>query len=216
MAWINKKGFNFRDTAIFDTDGTNEIAIVGDGGGNIAAASVYPRSVTIDGDTFNVGWSTSNGDGARNRSAANDARMAGQHMVQNNVAGGRVFRIDLPAPGTYEITLAVGDQGDGAHRDYWEILDDSSSLEIVDKTATAMTANHWWDTSGTKHTSAVNWIASQVPKNYVFASQICNVRIGAGSAATTYTTLGHIGIRSIPGVSTGAAMIHHLRNLGAY
>jgi hypothetical protein len=195
MAWTTKKGFNFRDTLAFDTDGANEVAIIGDGSNNIAATQVYPRSVTIDGDTFNVGWDTDSGDGARNRNAANDARLAGLHLVANSQVGGRTFRINLPAPGTYAITLALGDNDNGA-ANYWQVIDDASVLETNDLTGAALSSGQYHDANEAVHTSAANWVTNQTAKQYTFASSIFKLRTGKGSGAGL-TELNHIGIQLI-------------------
>ncbi len=194
MAWTTIKGFNFRDTLAFDTDGTNEVAIIGNGSGSIAAGSVYPRSVTIDGDTFNVGWDTATGDGARDRWAPFDARLAGTHMVPNNQAGGRTFRINVPA-GVIELTLAMGD-ADGGRAIYWQVLNDASVLETFDYTGSTTGNSDFYDASGNLHLSDAAWLASQTPKQYTISSGILNIRTGKGSGSES-SAVAHIGVRSI-------------------
>jgi hypothetical protein len=199
MAWTNRKGFNFRDTLAYVTDGANEVAIIGDGSNNIAAASAYPRSVTIDGDTFNVGWNTVSGDGARNRNTAYGANLAGGHLINNSEAGGRVFRINIPAPGIYELTLGMGEN---SARQYWQVLDDASVLETFDFTGAAMSTEDFYDAEGTKHETDDLWRSSQVPKEYTFSSSIVNIRIGSGTGVGAHSVVEHIGILLVGSAST--------------
>jgi hypothetical protein len=188
MAWTNWKGFNFRDTAGFVTDGTNEEDVsVAKGGGTAA----YPYSETIDGDTFNCGWISGMGN-MRDRNAGNDRRLAGCHFATNGTDsdGNRAFVIDLPAAGDYEIRLAFGDTSGDDH--YWKVFDDTTLLETVGPKTNA--ANEWFDANGTNHTSSANWAANQTPKTYTFATTTCKIRIGHGGTGVA-TRIAHMAIR---------------------
>ncbi len=120
--------------------------------------------------------------------------MAGVHFRENN-SGARTFRINIPAPGTYEITLAIGDAGSTSNN-YWEILDDASSLEINDLTAATTAGDNFLDANEALHTSGPNWVTNNTPKQYTFASSIVNIRFGKGSGGGATGTAA-IGIRQV-------------------
>lgn len=192
MAWTSKKGFNFRASAGFVTDGTNEIPIHGTGN-NIGPA--YPSSKTIDGDTFDVGWSTAGADGARDRFNTLPPRLAGIHFKSNNGTQ-NIFRVDLPSAGVYAVTLAIGDANSGT-TPYWQIVDDASVLESVDKTGTPTTSGQFYDATGTIRTSDALWVSNNVDKEYTFASTIFRIRIGTTGAGSGNTHISHLGIRQV-------------------
>lgn len=192
MAWTSKKGFNFRSTVAFVTDGTNEIPITHTAG-NIGPA--YPSSKTVDGDTFNIGWSSAGSDGARDRTNTSPPRLAGVHFKSNNGTQ-NTFRVNLPSAGVYAITLAIGDSN-AIVTPYWQIVDDSSVLESVDKTVSPTTPDQYYDATGVLRTSAATWVSGNVEKEYTFASTVFNIRIGTTGAGAGNTHIAHLGIRQV-------------------
>src|SRR5205809_595690 len=92
MSW--DKGFNFRDSIGYVTDGTNETYVRDTG-------DVYP--VTRNAVTF--GWNSNLGGADRN--SAIDRRLAGLNYSSPGTSF--TFQVDLTAPGTYDISLALGD-----------------------------------------------------------------------------------------------------------
>lgn len=189
MAWTNRKGFNFRDTAGYVTDGTNEEDVsVAKGGGTAS----YPYSETIDGDTFNVGWVSGMGN-FRDRNASNDRRLAGVNFATNGTDSdaNRAFIIVVPSAGYYEISLALGD--DSADDQYWKIFDDATLIETFGPVATG--ANQWCDANGTLHTSSANWAANNTTRLYYLTTSL-KIRIGHGATGVA-TRLAHLAIRKV-------------------
>lgn len=197
MAWTNEKGFNFRESNAFvSSDGTNRIPDIG---------QIYPRSVTIDGDTFNVGWDTdktlaTGSDQVRDRNAALDARLAGIAFIGNSTVGASKYRINLPSTGTYSIRLAAGD-ADNSRAIYLRILDNTTALATFTNVATA--TGQWMDAQGTVHTSAANWTANNAARSITMATTTLFIEIGTtDGSGSDITALSHVSIVSTGGSAT--------------
>ena len=204
MPWTNWKEFNFRQTlGYISTDGANAY-VVAPGSG--AKGPSHPTSVTIDGDTFNVGYTAGAGlDGARNRSTGVDARLAGCHFEANSSATRARFRIDLPAAGTYEIRLAIGDQL-GSTNAYWRVLDNTTALETNDFTGSGGVA--WRDATGAARSAASDWVTNSAAKEFTFSSTICQIEWGGGNSSASTSgnsALAHIAIRQVSAGGGGPA-----------
>ncbi len=192
MAWTNVKGFNFRSTAGFVSDGPNETSDLG---------AAYPRSVTIDGDTFSVGWDSNITANTRDRSNTADRRMAGIVFRANATAGVNKWRIDLPVAGQYTIRLAMGDH-DNARTLVYRILDNTTALLTVNSVTTV--ADGFADASGVALASEAAWISGNVALTATFASTICYLEIGdATGSAPDITAVAHLDIVQTP--ASGAA-----------
>jgi hypothetical protein len=173
------KGFNFRNTQPYVTDGANETYVVGDG---------YPT--TRNGVTF--GWETSTAQ-IRDRVAGNDRRIAGVNYQTNN-GSQSTFRVDLPATGFYQIHLAVGDGVAAQGDDYWQIKDGTTVLMTIDKRGQGTAnAQRYRDATGTLLTNAT-WPTSEVATTQTFASTILRVVIGTPTAGSLATALAHLRI----------------------
>jgi hypothetical protein len=158
MAWL--KGFNFRATSAYVTDGTNETFVVAD---------VYP--VTRNGVTF--GWANTAGSiGSRNRSATIDRRLAG---INFNEAGGDIFRVDLPGAGLYQINAAFGDHANG--QSITAAFQDNTT-SFISTTATSVAVAHYLDASFTDWSEAA-WPGSNTLISQVFTSSILRIQTGA-------------------------------------
>ena len=90
-------GFDFRYTSTFATDPPGDTYVL--------ATTTYPT--TFNGITF--GWTTPNLVQARDRSTQVDPRLAGINYAMNGTPA--TFWVDLPAPGGYSLSLAMGDAG---------------------------------------------------------------------------------------------------------
>jgi len=115
MAW--DKGFNFRGTSGYVTDGANETYVL--------LGDAYP--VTRNGVTF--GWLSAPSSGDRDSTI--DRRLAGINYTANDGASQRDFQIDLPAAGDYIISLALGDHGFTQTYQYWRLLDNTTVLATI-------------------------------------------------------------------------------------
>jgi len=150
-----KIGLNFRATAGYVTDGTNETYVVSD---------MYP--VTRGGVTF--GWNGAIN--TRDRASA-QGKLGGCHYVANNTSGRR-FRLDLPSAGNYRIRIASGDPGSNNYSG-GTIKDNATTLIAVSAgVAGSFGTNQFRDASDVTRTSAALWVANNVAVDVTFASTI--------------------------------------------
>jgi len=92
-----QQGFDFRNTSTFVTDPPGDTYVL--------STMTYPT--TVNGVTF--GWTTPNLVQGRDRSTSVDPRLAGINYVSNGAPA--TFYVNLPSPGTYNLSLAMGDDG---------------------------------------------------------------------------------------------------------
>ena len=157
------QGIDFRATAAYVTDPANEP--------EISAAANYPRTPTV-GNSTGVGWEQAIS-GRLNRSTSVDPRLAG---IAYSGTGATVnYRIDLPAPGDYSITLAIGDAA-AAQRNTVELFDNAASLGVVCNEVTTL-GGQFVDASGVTRSSASDWVANNVRITKTFTSTILRVRL---------------------------------------
>lgn len=160
-AW--DKGWNFRETSGFVTDGTNE---------TYAIQETYP--ITRNSVTF--GWTANLPGNARDRTngSPETPRLSGLN-ASRYFGTPQLFRVDLPATGDYAITLAFGDPGGGFNTLASHVYDDSTTLITLGPTSNS--SGQFFDAAGTNHTSAANWISSNAAVTKTFATTIFNVSL---------------------------------------
>ena len=159
-------GINFRGSAGFVGDGANETYCLADG---------YPTP--RGGATF--GW-TSGAPSARNRSSSADRRLAGMNFVSG---GQGTFRIDLPAPGTYDVRVALGETDNPQH----------AAIEVYDNTSlrfsipdVGLSASHFIDAMGADRTTS-NWPTNNaVRTSLVFNSSTMIIKVGVAGGGNNY------------------------------
>lgn len=137
MTW--DKGFNFRATSGYVTDGANETYVL---------SETYP--VPRNGVTF--GWDATGSLQVRDRNAGLDRRLAGCHFDTLQ----RTFRVDVLAAGNYSVRLALGDPTN-PQTVSCTVKDGSTTLLTVGNTS--VIAGSTVDATGTIYTDA-NWPAS--------------------------------------------------------
>lgn len=151
------QGVAFRSTLGFVTDGPNTFAELAE------FIDDYP-TVTAQGNT--VGWELITDDLVpQNGDAANDPRIAGATYCN----GSGTFRMDLPAAGTYQISVACGHPLSSASV-AMEIKDDVLSLGSP-VSGTTSAAQRFKDITNTEYTQ-LTWPTSNTPVNYEFATTI--------------------------------------------
>lgn len=173
-------GFNFRGTAGYVTDGTNETYVL--------ASTTYPT--TGIGATY--GFTSANASAA-DSNAGLDRRLAGTGRTLNGTP--KVFRIDLPTAGTYRIYLALGDSSASRVYQYLQVRDgdDTTARLTLDYTtgSNGTSTGQWYDASGTLRTSASAWASSNAYVDVTFTGTTAYVHLGMTSGGTGYTTLSH-------------------------
>lgn len=182
MSWSTPKGINFRATAEFVTDGTNQGHSLGD---------AYPVTQTIGGESVTFGWAASETSEARDRTTSNDVRLAG-FVFHTNDGSQVTFKVDLPAAGTYKVRLALGDPAYPSGYQYCQVKDGSTVLFTVND-ANGTAANHFDDSAGTDFTAAA-WPAGNVQTTVTMAGTQMTFVIGSPTAQANSTTLCHVEI----------------------
>jgi hypothetical protein len=168
------QGLCFRDTAGYVTDsGSDTFAIV-----NLFGSLTYPV-VSPQGNTY--GSTVSNTPLTVNRTTSLDPRLAGIMYSPSNAT--RV-RIDLPAPGSYNIRCASGDAS-FANRSEWDLYDDTAFLANL--VTGSVASGSFKDANDVSHTGA-NWPANNTPKIFTFSSSICVLRcaVTTGNSVMAY------------------------------
>lgn len=191
MAWTTQKYINLRATQAYVTDGANSTSINDDD----VLSGLYPISVTLDGDTFNIGYTVLEGVAQfRDRDSGADPRLAGIHFTNNDGTSVKVLRIDVPA-GNIALRLAFGDPLNDRTYTEWAIYDNASLLDTNVYSST-ITGGQWVDANEALHTSNANWIANNTEKTYSISSGILLIKIGSAAAQTDVTALATVGFRA--------------------
>ena len=177
------KGFNFRATDTFVTDGANETYVLGE---------AYP--VTRNGITFGLDLIADIN--TRNRNAGNDRRLAG---VNWNSAVDVTFRVDLLTSGTHEIRVAAGDASYSQATIYFELKDDTTIFATVDD-LNGVAANSFDDATGVERTQAA-WPGSNLAVSRVFASTIFRILMDVGDP------IAHVQVEDIPAAGRGRSIM---------
>jgi hypothetical protein len=188
-AWGTAKGFDFRSTLAFVSDPANTQDVLGE---------AYPQTTTIGGDSVVWGWKQATGisscGGSDNsaplkadRSAAVDVRLAG--INYGNQMHCTIFRVDLPATGSYTLRIANGDQGSG-QTNTLTIYDGTTSLWVV-SSAVSLSSNQYIDATGVTRTSDTLWVSNNVSKTLTFSTTTLYVVLNDGSA-NAFTTLAYV------------------------
>lgn len=192
MSWT--KGFNFRGTSSYVTDGANDTYVVND---------LYPT--TRNGVTF--GWETLSSIDEADRSTGVDVRLAGINYFWGGATSLRNFWVDLPATGDYEITLALGDQA-GAKTNNKIVFKDTTTV-LATVNPASQSANEWADATGAL-LSGANWPASNTPLTKTFATTRFTGQ-GDQTGNSQYFSLAHISLNQ---VTAGSATVKQLAALG--
>lgn len=173
------QGFDFRSTLAYVTDPAN-CEFWGPG-------TAYPTVTAISG--YNAGWVTATGNGAANRDAAGDPRLAGQNE-RSTTNGANDFRFDVPTGAAYDVHLAIGDPAGFASNGQYDLYDGTTLLATV-YNGSVSGADTYADASGTVRTSEADWIANEV-------------------AYTTASISSHLIFRMTPAAGSNFAKIVHM------
>lgn len=141
----------------------------------VGTTANYPRT-TAQGNV--VGWEGAPA-GTRDRATVGDVRLRGIHFGAQT--GTQKYRIDLPAPGTYNIRIAMGDSA-SSHDARIRFYDNTTLL--VDRATTLVGAGQFRDASGVIRTSEGDWATNNVVFTATFASTIFRLDPTGGSTAT--------------------------------
>lgn len=175
-------GFNFRATLLAATDGPTESAVLGD---------LYPTAFS---NGLTGGWIDEPEE--RDRNSGYDRRLVGVNQRTNDGVQ-KVFQVDLPSPGDYAITLALGDADNLQVYQYAQLLDGVTPvLTIADADGT--TAGFFDDATGVDYDNAT-WPGSNTPVTITMAGSTLFVVIGSPDVQLGSTTLAHLSIAAVGG-----------------
>ena len=174
-----QQGFNFRSTAGYVTDPPNTTHVLG--------TTAYPTKV----GTVTFGWLKTILVQARDRSTSVDPRLAGINSAFNGYPA--TFQVDLPSPGTYNLSLAMGDDG---YAQCWvlcqvQFLDGSTVLGTV--TGGSLASGYFYDEASNKW-SAAAWPTSNVTKQVTMAGTHLTVLVGTNAISGDLTPISFLGI----------------------
>jgi uncharacterized membrane protein len=188
-----QQGFDFRGSLNFVNDPPGATGVVLD--------TVFP---TVGGLTT-YGWSyTATLGGVRNRNNTIDPRLAGINYVNNGVPG--QFYVDLPAPGTYSLSLAMGDDGWPACSVKCQVqfLDGSTALATV--TGGSIKAGYFYDAQGNAW-SAAQWPVNNISQQVTVVGTQLTVQVGSNQHTGDYTPIAYVGVTQ---VSAGPTFALHV------
>jgi hypothetical protein len=192
-------GIDFRNTSGFVTDPSYATWEVGSG------TVDYPTTRSnANGQSITFGWETTYMGAypdTRDRSTGVDARLAGIAYMVNVNGSVVVFRVDLPALGTYSIGLGISDQGSNQSTNYIQVSDDSVAIGSFNPATHAFisllplslqgTGLLTGDAAGNSWSNAATWVSSNVPVSHVFSTTVLRVALG-GTASAQNTVLNHL------------------------
>ena len=172
-------GFDFRNTSNFVTDPPGDTYVL--------PSTAYPT--IVNGTRF--GWTNVNLAQARDRSTSVDPRLAGIDFATNGSPA--TFYVDLPAAGTYNLSLAMGDAG---YQECWaqcqiEFLDGNTVLATLTEGATNL--GYFYDAKG-NNWSAAAWPGSNLSQQVTLAGTRLTVVVGTNQASGDFTPIAFLGI----------------------
>ncbi len=181
-----QEGFNFRATAGFVTDPPNTTHVLGN--------TSYPT--TVNGVTF--GWLNTSLIGSRDRSTSVDPRLAGINYATNGTPAS--FVVNVPAPGSYKLSLALGDVGYGQ---CWvmcqiQFLDGSRILGTV----TGSPAMAYFYDSEVHDWSATAWPVSNLTMPVTMTGTQLKVVVGTTNNTGDVTPIAYFGMTQVSGGSS--------------
>src|SRR5271165_6623305 len=178
-----QQGFDFRSTQNFVTDPPGSTYVLN--------TTLYPT--TVSGVTF--GWLKAPS-GGRDRNAGLDPRLAGINFSNNGSPA--TFYVDLPSAGTYNLSLALGDDG---YEQCWtqcqiQFLDGSTVLATVTEGPTL--AGYFYDAKG-NNWSAAAWPTSNISQQVTLAGSRLTVVVGTSKSTGDSTPIAFLGVAQASG-----------------
>ena len=188
-----QQGFDFRNTAGYVTDPPTSTYVLSTTG--------YPT--VRNGVTF--GWANTALVQARDRGMMVDPRLAGMNYVSNGTPA--KFYIDLPSAGTYNLSLAMGDEGYGQcwTQCQMQFLDGSTVVGTVSGGQEGL--GYFYDAAG-NNWSAAAWPASNVPLQVTMNGTRLTVVVGTSNNTGDTTPIAYLGLTQVsvlPGFSLSAS-----------
>jgi uncharacterized membrane protein len=186
---IWQQGFDFRGTVGYVSDPPDASSVV--------PGDLYPT----DGQLATYGWQTGPQVGGSDRSRSVDARLAGLNYVSNGSPAS--FYIDLPAPGTYSLSLAMGDEGYAQCFVQCQIQFKDADRVLATLTRGLVHAGYFYDSNGNQW-SAATWPASNTPLQVTMTGTELNVVVGTINPTGDSTPIAYLGVQQVSTTPTFA------------
>lgn len=192
--WQQGVGFNFRSTSGFTTDNTGQLYGLG-------YADSYPQTRTPVGYSNGVTFGRGSGlENQSNRDSGIDPRFGGSMRIGNGGGIERVWQVDLPAGGDYEIRVAAGDTAVASDCTRFQVRDTNNTTVLLECDAgTTQAADTYWDASCVNRTEA-NWPSQNVAETVTFTGGSptkLNFHLGGGSCGTQTSQVAHLHIKQL-------------------
>ncbi len=171
-----QQGFDFRNTAGFVTDPAGDTYVL--------ATTAYPT--TVNGVTF--GWLQTPPVQARDRDAQLNPRLAGIDFATNGSPA--TFDVDLPSPGTYSLSLALGDAG------YQQCWVQCQVQLLATLTVGSTQLGYFYDAQG-NNWSAAAWPTSNLSQQVTLTGTHLTVVVGTNQATGDFTTITFLGVTQV-------------------
>src|SRR5208283_3557026 len=157
----------------------------------VLPGTTYPT--TVNGVTF--GWTTPQLVQGGDRSSLVDVRLAGINSAQNGSPA--TFYVSLPSPGTYNLSLAMGDEGYAQCGTQCQVqfFDGSTVVATVNEGAT--NPGYFYDAAG-NNWSAAAWPTSNVSQQVTLSGSLLSVVVGTNSATGDLTPVATLAVTQTP------------------
>ena len=156
------------------------------------STTAYPTK----GNGVTYGWANTRPVGGRDRNAKLDPRLAGINYANNGTQA--TFYVDLPSPGTYNLTLAMGDAG---YQSCWvqcqiQFLDGSTVLATVTEGLTNV--GYFYDAVG-NNWSAAAWPGSNLSQQVTLTGTRLTMVVGTNKVTGDNTPIAFLGVTQVSG-----------------
>ena len=179
-----QQGFDFRNTANFVTDPSGDTYVL--------PSTTYPTK----GSGVTYGWTNKLLVQGRDRNAKLDPRLAGVNLITNGSPA--TFYVDVPSPGTYNLSLAMGDAG---YQECWkqcqiQFLDGNTLLATLTEGLTNL--RYFYDAVG-NNWSAAAWPGSNVSQQVTLTGTRLTVIVGTNQVTGDFTPIAFLGVAQVSG-----------------
>ena len=164
----------------------------------VLPGTTYPT--IVNGVSF--GWTTPDLVQGGDRSTSVDPRLAGINSAQNGSPA--TFYLDLPSPGAYNVSLAMGDDGFAQCGTQCEVELFDGSTPIATVSGGPTNQGYFYDAAGNNWSDAA-WPTSNVSQQVTVAGTRLTVVVGTNNATGDMTPIASLGVVQTPSFTITAS-----------